>query len=134
MKNTTTLALLVAVLSLTACAKQATVTENDKEITELNDSTAVDSVAIDNDREETDVNAGKELTVTGTVTAINRGKDGYTATLKTTDDKMYLATISIPNLDDPKQYRSAAIGDVITVTGESFPIENDMAIRVRILQ
>ena len=72
----------------------------------------------------------KDITVTGKVTEIFHGKDGYTAKIQTSGGNIYSATISVPNLDDPKQYRVAKVGDRITVKGEATQLEDDMLIRV----
>lgn len=74
------------------------------------------------------------IEVTGEVTEINQGKDGYTAKLKTADGKAYAATISIPNLDNPKQYRASKVGDKITVKGVVTNLESDVLIRVKELK
>lgn len=60
----------------------------------------------------------ESITITGKVLAINNGKDGYTATIEGAGGKKYDATISIPNLDNPKQYRTVKTGEEITVSGE----------------
>lgn len=84
--------------------------------------------------------AGKEeekvetVAVQGKVGEINKGKDGYTAILTTDDGKIYYATISIPNLKDPKQYRSVQIGETIKVKGDSWKMEDDNYITVRELE
>ncbi|WP_460219278.1 DUF4377 domain-containing protein [Psychroserpens sp. MEBiC05023] len=58
-----------------------------------------------------------------TVTKIENGKDGYTATLKDDKDGLYVCTISIPNLED--NYVRLNIGDKVKIAGdyaESDPI------------
>lgn len=74
------------------------------------------------------------IEVTGKVTEIIQGKDGYMAKLTTADEKKYTATISIPNLDNPKQYRAVKIGDNITVKGVVTNLESDVLIRVKELK
>lgn len=133
MKKIYTTALFAAALSLTACANKSSLTETETEITQTTDTTTVDEFPVE-DTAETTETAGAALTVKGTVTAINRGKDGYTASVTAQDGKTYLATISIPNLDDPKQYRSVNVGDMITVTGETFAMGAETGMRVRVLQ
>ena len=78
-------------------------------------------------------NEEKEATISveGKVSEINNGKDGYTAILTTEDGKIYYATISIPNLKDPKQYRAVKIGETIKVSGDSWKMEDDNYITVR---
>lgn len=72
----------------------------------------------------------KDITVTGKVTEVMQGKDGYTAKIQTSGGNIYSATISIPNLDNPKQYRAVKVGEQITVKGEATQLENDILIRV----
>jgi hypothetical protein len=73
---------------------------------------------------------GSIITVTGQVFEINQGKDGYSAKLKNAEGKTYVATISIPNMANPKDYRAVKTGEEITVTGEAFPVEEDVIIKV----
>jgi len=72
-----------------------------------------------------------EIDVMGTVKEINKGKDGYTAKIVDETGKIFNATISIPNLKDPKQYRSVAVGEKINVKGESFASDPNNYIVVR---
>ncbi len=51
-----------------------------------------------------------------TVTKINNGKDGYTATLKNDKGDLYVCTISISNLED--NYIRLEIGDKVKIAGE----------------
>ncbi|TRW27355.1 hypothetical protein FMM05_01570 [Flavobacterium zepuense] len=118
MKNTM-LSLGMAALLFAACAekKDANATEGDVAV----DTTANEVVAdtVQDAAVATDtVTDGAKITVEGKVTEINRGKDGYSAKMQTAEGKFYTATISIPNMTDPKQYRSVAVGDVINVIGE----------------
>lgn len=117
-----------------ACAekKETTTTEDQEPVaTEVADTTATaaDTVTDAATAIEKPVD-GAEITVKGKVTEINHGKDGYSAKLQGEDGKSYVATISIPNMADPKQYRSVNVGDVITVIGESHVIESDILIKV----
>lgn len=60
-------------------------------------------------------------TVTGKVTAITNGKDGYTAVLQTADKKTYNATISRINLQKSgSEYKRYEEGETITVTGSTW--------------
>jgi len=118
MKNTM-LSLGMAVLLFAACAEKKDTNAADGETAvyttanEIVTDTVLDAaVATDT------VTDGAKVTVKGKVTEINRGKDGYSAKVQTAEGKFYTATISIPNMIDPKQYRSVAVGDVINVTGE----------------
>ena len=61
----------------------------------------------------------KTITITGDVTAIQKGKDGYTATIKDKNGTESYATISMVNLQNSSgTYKSSQVGDTITVTGE----------------
>jgi lysyl-tRNA synthetase class II len=61
------------------------------------------------------------LAITGQITAIENGKDGYTATIKDANGKLYYATISIVNLrKSGGEYKSYKIGDKITVQGNTW--------------
>lgn len=60
----------------------------------------------------------KSVSVKGKVTQINRGKDGYTAEIKTGDNKTYSAVISSVNLAGSGQYREVKVGETIEVEGE----------------
>ncbi len=51
-----------------------------------------------------------------TVTKIQRGRDGYTATLKNDTGSLFTCTISIPNLED--NYVSLNVGDTVKIAGE----------------
>ena len=51
-----------------------------------------------------------------TVTKIQNGRDGYTATLKNDEGNLYVCTISIPNLED--NYVNLKVGDKVKIAGE----------------
>ena len=138
-KKFLSIAILGAVLSLTSC--------NKKETTETTEVEAVDTTAVDTTKvTETVVDTtaapvaasehkdGETIEVTGVVKEINKGKDGYTAKIETADAKKYGATISIPNLKDPKQFRAVNVGDKITVKGEVTNLEAEAIIVVRELK
>lgn len=113
------LALIGTALSFTACKKE-TPKEEDAVI-EIKDTTTVITPSADSTVVTTGTPAPEEvkiITVSGKVTEINKGKDGYTAKIYSTEGPLYSATISIPNLKDPKQYRTVKVGDMITVKGE----------------
>lgn len=125
MKNVVkSLILILAIAGMTSCNsnKRARVTEDGTEVVKVRTP------------EETPESKAEEkdsiTTVEGEVKEINKGKDGYTAIL-TTEDGIYFATISIPNLKDPKQYRAVKIGETIKVSGDSWKMENDNYITVR---
>ncbi len=134
-KKILSIALFSAAIAFTACNnKKETVEETT--VTEVADTTA--TPAADAAEPTTVVPSehkdGDSIEVTGEVTEINKGKDGYTAKLKTADNKAYSATISIPNMTDPKQFRAVNVGDKITVKGEVTNLEADVIIVVRELK
>ncbi|HET8574144.1 MAG TPA: hypothetical protein VFL76_09755 [Edaphocola sp.] len=60
----------------------------------------------------------QELSVTGEITAIENGKDGYVATVKDDRGKLYYVTVSFVNLQKGGgEYKTHKSGDVITVKG-----------------
>ena len=73
----------------------------------------------------------KHINITGKVQEIQNGKDGYTAKVATTDNVVYFATISIPNMKDPKDYRRVAVDDTINITGELWKTETENHVTVR---
>ena len=118
------LILVVAITAMTSCNsnKKATVAEDGTEVVKVRTPEATE----ESKEEEKD----SIISVEGEVKEINQGKDGYTAIL-TTEDGIYFATISIPNLKDPKQYRAVKIGETIKVKGDSWKMEEDNYITVR---
>ena len=118
------LILVVAMAAMASCNsnKKAAVSEDGTEVVKVR--TPEETVA--SQEEEKD----SIISVEGKVSEINNGKDGYTAILST-EDGIYFATISIPNLKDPKQYRAVKIGETIKVTGDSWKMESDNYITVR---
>ena len=134
MKNLAVILLLAGTLTLTACGDRKDAAADEALATDTIPS-AIDNteVAVDTLTKE-ELNAPVTTTVKGTVTAIEQGKDGYTAHLKDDSGKEYHATISIPNLDDPKEYRAVKVGDVITVHGESWKMEDHLHIKVEKLE
>lgn len=70
--------------------------------------------------------------VQGTVTAVQNGKDGYTATIKDDAGKLYYATISRVNMD-PAAYRTVQVGDRVVVKGQSWKSGDELHIKVEIM-
>lgn len=67
----------------------------------------------------TELNEGAPLSIRGQVTAIENGKDGYTATVKSEANHIYKVTISRVNLLKSKsEYRSYTVGEKISLTGD----------------
>jgi uncharacterized protein YdbL (DUF1318 family) len=65
------------------------------------------------------------------VAALERGKDGYTAILKTGQGQQVHAVISRVNLADGNQYQQLAIGDKVTVYGDSMRLGEIVSIKVK---
>lgn len=58
------------------------------------------------------------LKISGVVTNIENGKDGYMATIKTADGQEYIATVSVVNLNKyGGTYKKKELNDSITVAG-----------------
>jgi hypothetical protein len=72
-----------------------------------------------------------EAKITGTVQSVEKGKDGYTAKIKTTEGTIYFAVISIPNLGSAEKYREFKIGEKVTLFGEIWKMGNDNRITVK---
>ena len=73
----------------------------------------------------------KTATVSGKVSAIQKGKDGYTARIENTKGRIYFGTISIPNMSNPQLFKQAEIGDTIVVKGEVWKMGKEKQITVR---
>lgn len=136
--NVLSIALLGAAVLATSCNKKTEET-TEPAVQEVADSITVaepiaDSVAKPASLPGTEYKDNDVIEVTGKVTEIVQGKDGYMAKLTTADEKKYTATISIPNLDNPKQFRAVKIGDNITVKGIVSNLESDVLIRVKELK
>lgn len=91
-----------------------------------NTETAVDTTSAEAQAVQADV----EVTVDGKVVSVTQGKDGQTAEIQDDAGKKYFATISIPNLNDPKRYRQVKPGDRIEIKGESFKLDDGLHIKV----
>ena len=75
--------------------------------------------------------SGKNATVSGKISAIQKGKDGYTATIENSKGRVYYGTISIPNMSNPQLFKQAETGDTITVKGELWKMGKEKRITVR---
>ncbi len=61
------------------------------------------------------------FSVTGKITKIENGKDGYMATVQDEKNKNYIATISIVNLQEGgSTYKKHNVGDTISVKGSGW--------------
>ena len=123
----------ISLMGAVACSekKDAVMTQDPAAAVEAVDSTTSQPVTGEDTSAIEDAPAKEtEVTVTGKVTEINRGKDGYSATIEAADGKVYTGTISIPNMADPKKYRNVSVGETITVMGTTFGPGDDTIIKV----
>jgi hypothetical protein len=68
----------------------------------------------------------------GKVTAVQAGKDGYTARLVTAEGQVYFATVSRANLkENAAQYRSVAVGDSLRLRGDVWQAGDETHVTVR---
>lgn len=121
---------LSAVALLTACNNKKEHTEDEVTAVALEDTVATDNTEVAVPEIPKKPVAGERITVKGKVTEINNGKDGYTAKIMTLDGDEYAATISIPNMENPTDYREVTVGETIKITGEAVHIENDVLVKV----
>jgi len=131
MKKKLFIAAGVALLTLSACKDKAVEEDSthDAATTEV-DATATAAQDTSAPVQQEDVVAQNEIiTIKGEVTAIANGKDGYTATIKDMDGKVYDVVISIPNMKDPKNFRRVNVGDKIKVSGEQYMVGERQTIK-----
>lgn len=55
--------------------------------------------------------------IKGTVLAVNYGKDGYSAEVKTENEGSYVALVSIVNLGGPGKHQQFGVGDLVMLKG-----------------
>lgn len=73
------------------------------------------------------------VTVKGTVSEVQQGKDGVSVKVKDEDGKFYTIVISMVNLKDKDMYRPVKVGDVITVNGEQWEMDGETHIKAHTL-
>ncbi len=74
-------------------------------------------------QEAAETNETNEVTtISGTVRAIENGKDGYTASVETANGETYNAVISIVNLGGPENFSRLKIGDKVRLQGLAFVV------------
>ncbi|MFP9098723.1 OB-fold nucleic acid binding domain-containing protein [Flavobacterium sp. RHBU_24] len=124
MKKRLMIAAGVALLTLAACKDKAAEDNSTHEAiaTEVDNTTTAATDTTAPVQPEDVVTQNETITIKGEVTAIANGKDGYTATIKDMDGKLYDVVISIPNMKDPKNFRRVNTGDKIKVTGEHYMV------------
>lgn len=71
------------------------------------------------------------VVISGKVESIELGKDGYTAKIKTENNKIYYATISIVNLGGPENYKKLKEGDVVSLKGDIWKADTGKYIKVK---
>ncbi|MCF2444127.1 hypothetical protein L0657_09175 [Dyadobacter sp. CY345] len=71
----------------------------------------------------------KEYSASGTVQAIEFGKDGYTASLKDKDENDFDALISVVRMQ--KDYKVLKVGDKIELSGDTIHLDNKTRILVK---
>ena len=70
--------------------------------------------------------------ISGKVTGVQPGKDGYTARLVTAGGQVYFATVSRANLkENAAQYRSVAVGDTLRLKGDVWQSGDETHVTVR---
>lgn len=133
MKNIQNLAMLSAVIAFASCnsnkPEPQTDTEPQKETITTEMDTAKQAAAASQQAKPNET-----LTIEGTVKEIANGKDGYTASILTSDNQTYKATISHSNLKDAKQYRTFNTNEIVKVTGDSWKMGEENHITVREIQ
>ena len=77
------------------------------------------------------IEKSKSKTIEGTVKSIFYGKDGFVANVYTTDNLIFVATISRTNLKDPSQYRNFNVSEVVKITGDLWRMNDEDQITVR---
>jgi uncharacterized protein YceK len=70
--------------------------------------------------------------ISGKVTDVQPGKDGYTARLVTAGGQVYFATVSRANLkENASQYRPVAVGDTLRLKGDVWQQGDQTHVTVR---
>ncbi len=126
MKNVNKIALLSVVIAFGACEqhKKSTIIESGEEVVKVrtpHEDTIVKPEVSDN----------ASISVGGIVTDINMGKDGYTATIETSEKEIYHVTISRANLKDAAQYKQVEKGAMLNVSGDFWKMDNQNQVTVR---
>lgn len=69
-------------------------------------------------------------TITGIVSNVTLGKDGYTAAVQTDTDGIYAALVSIVNVGGREKCQPSNIGDKVTFKGEPYVLGNTKQLKV----
>lgn len=72
--------------------------------------------------------------ITGLVNDVQFGKDGYTAKVTASTNRVYFITVSRSNLKDPSQYREIKLEERIRFKGDVWKMEDETHVTVRELQ
>lgn len=70
-------------------------------------------------------------TISGTVTAVQAGKDGYTAEIRSPKDEITSATISIPNLLNGEAFVVLKPKSKVVLKGEAWMLDKQQQLTVR---
>lgn len=124
-KNLFKIVALSGIVALSSCNKKV---EVKTEVVDSKEVVATDSIV------EPETPAVETKTVEGKVVEITNGKDGYTAKLETAEKEHYYVTISHSNLTNHEQYKSVKVGETLKVTGDSWKMENQNQITVRVIE
>lgn len=80
---------------------------------------------------KSEVAATKNETIAGRVTAIEYGKDGYTAKVNTLEKGEYAALVSIVNLGGPDHYQQVSINDEVIFSGVPSTLNGENRLMVK---
>jgi hypothetical protein len=70
-------------------------------------------------------------TISGKVSSVEFGKDGYTAKINTDKNEVYFATISIVNVGGPQNYKLLKEGEEVSLKGEIWKTETENHMKVK---
>ncbi len=73
----------------------------------------------------------KNHLVLGEVRGIENGRDGYTAEIKTSNEELYFATISIPNIGSVEGYQRLEKGKKVALRGDYWKLGDKNRLTVR---
>jgi len=69
--------------------------------------------------------------IEGIVKATTSGKDGFSATILTNENELFQVIVSIPNLNDPKQYRRFNTNEIVKLYGDFWTMNGEKQLTVR---
>ncbi len=74
------------------------------------------------------------ISIKGTVTNIQQGKDGYTALITTKEGQQYHAVVSMVDLAYSLDYEDVKVGDFVTVTGDTLNLGDRISMNVKAIR